>query len=238
MSQVLTLWISPYCNFLLEILSPKTRGLSESSNLSYNRLMKLILLFDADGVIINGKMFSKHLEDDLGIPLEVTSEFFSGVFNDCLEGKADLKNEIVPYLSKWGWNKGVDTFLAYWFKSEHVIDERLVELIQRLRAAGIKCYIATNQESHRTNYMKNQMNFNEWFDGIFSSADLGSKKPTESFYLNLLQKIDNPMPKDVWFFDDTQKNIDGAISAGLNAELYTSFETYNKFVEQQGWLVK
>jgi len=110
--------------------------------------MKPTLLFDADGVVINAKIFSKHLEDDFGITQEQTSEFFTGVF---------------------------------------------------------------------------------------SSADLGSKKPAAKFYENLLKLIGNPNPSNTWFFDDTPKNITGARAAGLNAEHYTDFQTYEKLVEKEGW---
>jgi len=154
--------------------------------------MKPTFIFDADGVIISGKIFSKHLEDDFGITGEQTSEFFTGVFNDCLEGRADLKKEVEPFLSKWGWDKGVEAFLSYWFEAENVIDDRLIALIQKLRAYGVKCYVATNQENHRTNFMRKQMRFDEYFDGVYSSADLGSKKPNAVFYQKLIENINDP----------------------------------------------
>lgn len=183
-------------------------------------------------------MFSKHLEDDFGIKQEQTSEFFTGVFNECLEGRADLKTEVAPFLPKWGWDKGVDSFLEYWFKAEHVIDDRLIALIQKLRSEGHKCYVATNQERHRTNYMRNQMGFGEYFDDVYSSADLGSKKPAAAFYENLLKKIGSPELEDTWFFDDTPKNIDGAKAVGLNAELYSDFVAFKKLVIGEGWLME
>jgi putative hydrolase of the HAD superfamily len=200
--------------------------------------MKPILLFDADGVIINGKMFSLHLEDDFGISTEMTKHFFTTIFSDCLEGKADLKEEIKPYLKEWGWNKGVDKFLEYWFDVEHVVDERLIELIQSFRKNGIKCFVATNQEHHRTNYMRKEMVFDKWFDGVFSSADLGHKKPNIDFFQELFVKIGLPDKATTWFFDDTQKNIEGAEEFGINSKLYTDFENYKKLVTNEDWLVK
>ena len=62
------------------------------------------LLFDADGVLVNGEMFSNHLLRDHGLDSEVTAPFFKGPFTDCVIGKADLKAVIAPYLQQWGWN--------------------------------------------------------------------------------------------------------------------------------------
>jgi putative hydrolase of the HAD superfamily len=200
--------------------------------------MKPTLLFDADGVIINGKLFSQHLQDDFGITPQITKQFFTTVFNDCLEGRADLKTEIQSHLKEWGWNKDVDSFLKYWFESEQVVDEKLIELIQSFRSRGIRCFVATNQEYLRATHMREKMNFNEWFDGVYSSADLGSKKPNVEFFERLHLKIGSPEKATTWFFDDTQKNVDSAKSFGINARLYTDINSYRELVDKEGWLVK
>lgn len=49
------------------------------------------VIFDADGVLIKAERFSLHLERDYGITKERTLPFFTGIFKDCLIGKADLK---------------------------------------------------------------------------------------------------------------------------------------------------
>ncbi len=56
------------------------------------------ILFDADGVLINGGQFSSHLEKDYGITREITAPFFTGPFIECLIGNADLKEVIPPYI--------------------------------------------------------------------------------------------------------------------------------------------
>lgn len=200
--------------------------------------MKPTLLFDADGVIINGKLFSQHLQDDFGITPTITKTFFTTVFHDCLEGKADLRTAIQPHLKEWGWNKDVDSFLKYWFESEQVLDEKLIELIQAFRSVGIRCFVATNQEHLRANYMREKMHFNEWFDGVYSSADLGQKKPNIAFFEKLHIEVGAPDKTTTWFFDDTQKNVDSAKLFGINARLYTDFDSYQELVDKEGWLVK
>jgi len=121
-----------------------------------------VVLFDVDGVIVNAEMWSKQLANDYGINPSIIDTFFKKEFQNCLIGKADLKVSISPYLKKWGWDKSVDDLLEYWFKSEHKIFEPLIIYIQNLRTKGIKCYLATNQEKYRTEYMLDQMKFNDY----------------------------------------------------------------------------
>ncbi|KKR84130.1 MAG: HAD-superfamily hydrolase, subfamily IA, variant 3 [Candidatus Nomurabacteria bacterium GW2011_GWA2_40_97] len=78
-----------------------------------------VVIFDADGLLTNQERFSVALEKDYGITIEKTLPFFNGPFQDCLVGKCDLKETISPYLTLWGWNKGLDAFMEYWFEREH-----------------------------------------------------------------------------------------------------------------------
>ena len=118
-----------------------------------------VVLFDADGVLVNGEKFSVHLAKDYGITVEMTAPFFNGLMRDCVWGKADLREVLPPYLKEWGWKKSLDEFLDYWHKVEHNIDEPLVEYIQQLRKKGILCCLATNQEKTRFEYMLKEMGF-------------------------------------------------------------------------------
>ena len=80
------------------------------------------LILDADGVLIHGERFSKQLTLEYGISLEAIEPFFEGPFQKCLFGEGDLREEIVPYLSQWGWTQGADAFLDFWWSSEHKMD--------------------------------------------------------------------------------------------------------------------
>lgn len=187
-----------------------------------------VIIFDADGVLINGERFSLRLAKEYGISLEQTAPFFTGPFNDCLVGNADLKEAIAPYLKEWRWEKSVDAFLEYWFSSEHSLDDELIAYIQKLRGQGIKCFVATNQEKHRAQYMLEKMGFADSFDKLYASAHLGHKKPSIVFYDKLLTELGHVKKDEVLFWDDAQENIDGAKEFGIHAELYTTFENFKE----------
>jgi len=225
----------------------KARALfyQQQSNLQYNDFMtNPIHIFDVDGVLITGKMFSQHLEDDYGISKDKTMPFFTTVFNDCLEGRADLQQSIQPYLKDWKWQGSVQDFLEYWFTAEHIVDSQLIGQIQNLRQKGIRAYVATNQEKYRTEYLKTKMGFSDLFDGFFSSADLGCKKPSERFFELIVDEIgaqsaekkgnkQGVKKNTIWFFDDTLANVEAAQKFGINGVHYTNIE---KFIEVAQWV--
>jgi putative hydrolase of the HAD superfamily len=76
-------------------------------------------LFDSDGVLMIGGMFSQNLVRDFGLPIEVLTPFFKTEFKDCLVGKVDLKTCIQKYLEPLGWKGSVDELLDYWFRFHH-----------------------------------------------------------------------------------------------------------------------
>ena len=71
------------------------------------------VVFDVDGVLVNPPYrFAKYLEQTHGLTMQHTREFFVGRFLECILGRADLKIEIVPFMSAWGINQSVEAFMA------------------------------------------------------------------------------------------------------------------------------
>lgn len=191
---------------------------------------KKVILFDADGVTIHSEMFGVYYQRTNNISPDEMLPFYRGIFQECLIGKADLKEVIAPWLVKWKWDGSVDTFLLQWFQYEHNIDQRVVTLIRALQKNDVSCYLATNQEKYRTEYMRNEMEFGKIFDGIFSSAEIGSKKPQKEFYECILHTLG--VEKDtILYADDTASHVDGAKLVGIEGYLYTGFEDFYEYVK-------
>ena len=184
------------------------------------------ILFDADGVVIQSEMFSVKYEEEYKMPASQMLPFFQGEFNNCLIGKADLKEVIQPWLTKWRWEGTAEEFLEYWFKAEDHIDHRMIDIITQLRTQGIICCLATNQEQYRTEYMMQEMGFSKFFDYIFSSVNIGFHKPQAEFFHHILQKISqdhNIHAEEILFIDDTKQHTEAAKSLGIKTHHYTSF---------------
>ena len=57
------------------------------------------------------------------------------------------------------------------------------------------------------------------FKKSFLSFEMKALKPSEAFYKRVLEQIDCPV-EDLLFIDDSQKNVDGALAAGLPSVYY------------------
>lgn len=185
------------------------------------------LLFDVDGVLVIGEHWHKDLERTHGITSDLLAPFFRGPFQACLVGKADLKVELANVLPRIGWLYSVDAFVDYWFRQDALtLNDPLLQTIQLIRQSGIKCYLATQQERYRTNYILREMGFSALFDGMFSSVDTGYMKNDPRFFASILTTLDDCPAENILFWDDTPVNVDTARSAGMVAEIYTGFADF------------
>jgi putative hydrolase of the HAD superfamily len=181
------------------------------------------IIFDADGVLIHSERFSDRFVKNYGVPAELVADFFKREFDDCLIGKADLKEKLAEYAPRWGWQGSVEELLKFWFEG-NTVDERLIAVIQDLKKKGIKCFLATNNERHRTEFLRTNFGLGALFDEVFSSGEIGHKKPDAEFYAHIAEKYPDIGKDEVLFVDDDPENIEGARKFGFTAELYTGLE--------------
>ena len=192
-----------------------------------------VVIFDVDGVLVQAERFSDRFAREHGVPVDHVGAFFRDTFSDCLVGRADLKDEIVPYLATWGWAESADAFLDYWFRSEHSVNLELVDHIQSMRSRGVKCVVATNNEKYRVAYIARDMGFSHAFDGLYASAHIGLMKPDVAFFEAVLNDLGVAGP-DVLFFDDNQDNVTAAARLGMNSELYKTVEEFRRTLVRYG----
>lgn len=184
------------------------------------------ILFDIDGVVINGEKFGQRLEKDLGVSPSQANLFFKNEFTKCLVGKQDLKSSISKYLIDWKWQGSVDEFLVYWFSIESSLDKDLLAFIQEARSAGIRCFVVTNQEKYRAKYLFSDLGLNKFFDGFFASCTVGLLKSDTEFFRKVLKEINEHDFKKVLFWDDTEENLVVAKKLGIKAEKYSTFSQF------------
>lgn len=193
-----------------------------------------IVLFDADGVLtLPEEVFSVVYAQSHGLDPEPFEQLFKNNWKPIVTGKKDLKESIAENPELWQWQGNADDLLEYWFKTEDVRNEELIGLIQEMKNRGVPCYLATEQEKYRGEYMKNVM-FKDLFDGYFVTAELGVSKTEPKFFEmiidNLKTKYSDIEPKDITFFDDSQSKVDTAKSVGIDGHLFTGADQVKAFV--------
>lgn len=178
------------------------------------------VLFDADGVIQVPTIDWRATLSTYLRPGQDTEDFVFDLMDaegPALAGKGDFRTPMAAVLERWEVGTPVDEVLSLWSKFE-VVPEA-IDVVQELRAAGLPCHLATNQQSYRRAIMNDQRDYGQWFDRSFYSCDLGLAKPWPAYFTAILAAIDLP-PASVLFIDDNPDNVDGARQAGLHAEQF------------------
>lgn len=189
-----------------------------------------VLLFDADGVVIEPWGFARALEAQYGLAPAATRPFFTGPFQACLLGQSTLEVVLPSFLESWGWPDTVEAFIQLWLVSENQPRVELLDLIASYRAEGIFCCLASNQEPVRAAYIKSAMGFDQAFDKLYFSCDLGRMKPALDYYLSIQNDL-GVEGNQILFWDDSPEHVAGATQAGWNAHLYDGVQSIDRALD-------
>ena len=178
------------------------------------------VLFDADGVIQRPTIDWRSTLATFIRPDQSAEEFVLDLMTaerPSLRGVGDFRDAVAEVLTRWESPTPVEEAIQpwHWFEAEPIV----VELIQKLRAAGIGCQLATNQHAYRRAIMQDERHYGDLFDQTFYSCDLGVAKPDPAYFHAILDSVGKP-GSSVLFIDDLEENVKGALTAGLHAEVY------------------
>jgi putative hydrolase of the HAD superfamily len=179
------------------------------------------VLFDADGV--------------LQAPVERWRPAFCSRFalaDDTLDAIAQsiLATELDHLIRGDGFPDALAVTLREWDLADHTmdvldilnairVDAGILEVVQALRARGVHCHLATNQQSHRARHMSDVIGYKDLFDREFYSCRIGIAKPDIGFFEFILGDLNVP-PSSVLFIDDREENVANALAAGLKASVF------------------
>ena len=97
--------------------------------------------------------------------------------------------------------------------------EEMYAFVEELKEKGYGIYLLSNvgKEFHT---VKKDIPVLELFDGFVASSDYEVVKPEPEIYSILFEKF-SLVPEECIFIDDVQKNIDGALKAGMQGHCYS-----------------
>jgi len=193
------------------------------------------LMVDVDGVLINGRPsdgqhWGADLENDFGVPFAVLqSEFFAPYWEQVVTGNADLRECLTGALAKIKPKVSVDRLLQYWFQGDARINDQLLRDIAVHRSAGLRIYLATNQEHERARYLMDNLGLSAHVHGIYYSAALGVRKPRLEFF-HRIAEMTGLKPEELLLIDDTGENVEAASAAGWHAARWTPNMTLDALI--------
>ena len=189
------------------------------------------IFFDCDGVVVLSRQrFTDKFAKEFDVPPQKIKPFFEGAFLHCKLGRADLKQELQKYLPDWGWTKSADELLAYWFANENSADRQLVDYIRGLRARGIRCFLAANQEKYRSEYLYYHLALGTIFDDIFPSYRVGFLKTQPEFWQSVYN-FNMGNKREVLAVDDDPEAVSAARKFGFYGHNYVSLKDLQIEVE-------
>ena len=165
------------------------------------------VLWDADGVLQDTPAGTWDLA------VSVVSQFPGAI-----TGAAIDEDGIRAVAEAMGLDARTDDVLSVWWTFD--VLQPALEIVARVRAAGVSCYLATNQDSYRAACMRDRAPYDELLDGAYYSCDIRSAKPSAVFFEHIASDL-GLAPEELLFIDDQPGNVSGARSAGLNAECWT-----------------
>ena len=95
-------------------------------------------------------------------------------------------------------------------------------LIERLEARGVPLYALSNMPAEVWPTMLAEFPLLTRFRHTVVSGEIGLVKPDPAIYAHTLKMLGDPAPSDVFFIDDSEKNIAAADALGFRTHLFRS----------------
>jgi len=131
-----------------------------------------------------------------------------------LRGAGDFANALAAVLKEFGSQAILEETLSLW---THI--EPVEEVFRLLAAVSVPVCLASNQQSHRAQYMRRELNYEERFHHLFLSCDLGFCKPDRGYFQAIVDQL-GVVSESLLFIDDHHGNVNAAREAGLQAERF------------------
>ncbi|OGC58081.1 hypothetical protein A2976_02405 [candidate division WWE3 bacterium RIFCSPLOWO2_01_FULL_41_9] len=191
------------------------------------------ICFDLDGVyFLNGKSnFIKNL-GNYGVSEEDAKRVF--LKSDEMNRKYKLgKMTDEEYwswaLKQWNLDMTVQDVIDLLI-SGYEVNGSAVEYVKKVRNAGYKTLICSNNFPARINGLQNRFGFLDDFDVHVFSYDVGFDKPSKEIFQILIERAE-VFPEEVFYSDDDETKMDGAKELGITTFLYTDFDAFVDYLE-------
>ena len=192
------------------------------------------ILFDFDGVLTTDATGSQSICNYIckktGLNAETFKKEYYKFNNDLLYGKSNHKN-IWEALCK-GINTKIDIRILYESFIATPIDGQMLAIVDRLKNQNYKIGMVTDNKKDRVDDIVKYYNWNNIFDAITISADVGSGKDHSEIFKKIMECF-NLTESECVFIDNQEKNLIIPKSMGMNV-IYFDHEkrNYEKLIQE------
>ena len=189
-------------------------------------------MVDVDGVLVDGRPedgrpWHTSVEEDFGFTSGTLHEqFFAPYWEDIVLGRAELMEHVSTALQKIAPHVSAADFVSYWFERDSRLAAPILAELSVVRGAGIRVYLATNQEHLRAAYLMERLGLADHVDGMFYSARLGVKKPDREFFAKVRAAVGHG-GEEMLLIDDSRQNVEAALEAEWQAFHWTKHTSAN-----------
>jgi len=183
-------------------------------------------VFDIGGVILDNskEVLQKYLNKDETEVKELTKIVYgSSSFRKVLLGDMSqtecMKQLMIQYLE---YKEDIEKILSVSHQNKILpLKKETLDIIFKLKEMNYKLYLLSNLTEETYNYIKDELNILNVFDGgIFSFKDK-LLKPHHEIYELLLQRY-NLNKEETIFFDDILKNVEAGNKLGIKSIQFKS----------------
>jgi len=192
-----------------------------------------VVLFDFGGVIAE-EGFKQGLTAVAGASGVDEGAFVQAAFDIIYStgyvlGKAP-ESEFWDALRRETGVRGDDAFLRNEIFSRFILRDYMIDLVNKLRAGGIKVGILSDQ-TDLLEELDRKYDFFRLFDYVFSSYHLGKGKRDPSLFDDVARTL-SARPDRILFIDDDPGHVDRARQKGWKAMLYIERAGFQKELEE------
>lgn len=191
--------------------------------------MEKIFVFDLGNVIVRPMSVKKLYEMlECKVSFENFYEYFKGdkSSDDIHRGLISTEEYIKRILKFSGSDKNVEEFIGIFTGPiRNGLFKNTVELIDRLKKEKQKVCMLSNLRKIDFEWFSTQYDISK-FDNLYLSYQMHLMKPDNEIYIKMIKDL-GVSSSSIYFFDDSQVNVDAAKKLGINAYCVTG-DTINK----------
>ena len=106
-------------------------------------------------------------------------------------------------------------------------DEKVAETVRKVRAAGYKTLVCSNNFPGRVLGLQKKFGFLDDFDGTAFSYILGVQKPSKEIFQALID-VAGAEPEEIIYSDDNADRLGGADELGIKTFVYKDFSQFEQ----------